>query len=99
MGNKGRLMENIVAVELIKGSKNAGFEVFYWKDHQGREVDFIIKEGREITKLIQATYAPGLFGKAFRKSAIIILYSATTPIMEQALFSFLLLQYCPHNPM
>ena len=24
---------------------------------QGREVDFIIKEGREITKLIQATYA------------------------------------------
>ncbi len=56
-GNKGRLMENIVATELIKGSKNVGFEVFYWKDHQGREVDFIIKEGREITKLIQATYA------------------------------------------
>ena len=34
-----------------------GFEVFYWKDYQGREVDFVIKEGREITNLIQATYA------------------------------------------
>ena len=57
MGNKGRLMENTVAVELIKDSKNAGFEVFYWKDYQGREVDFVIKEGRGITRLIQATYA------------------------------------------
>ena len=57
MGNKGRLMENTVAVELIKDSKNFGFEVFYWKDYQGREVDFVIKEGRKITKLIQATYA------------------------------------------
>ena len=57
VSNKGRLMENTVAVELIKDSKNAGFEVFYWKDYQGREVDFVIKEGREITRLIQATYA------------------------------------------
>ena len=57
MDNRGRLMENTVAVELIKGSKNIGFEVFYWKDYKGREVDFIIKDGREITMLIQATYA------------------------------------------
>jgi hypothetical protein len=56
-GNKGRLMENTVAMELIKGSKNVGFEVFYWKDHQGREVDFIIKDDRKVAKLIQATYA------------------------------------------
>ena len=50
-------MENTVAMELIKGSKNVGFEVFYWKDHQGREVDFIIKDDRKVAKLIQATYA------------------------------------------
>ncbi len=56
--NKGRFMENVVAVELIKKSKNDdGFEVFYWKDHRGREVDFVIKKGRVVSQLIQVTYA------------------------------------------
>lgn len=56
--NKGRFMENVVAVELIKKSKNDDeFEVFYWKDYRGREVDFVIKKRRKISQLIQVTYA------------------------------------------
>ncbi|MEM2437671.1 MAG: DUF4143 domain-containing protein, partial [Thermoproteota archaeon] len=53
----GRLMESLVAIELFKKSFHEGFELFYWKDYQGREVDFIIKEGLNIRQLIQVTYA------------------------------------------
>ena len=47
--DKGRAIENIVAVELWRQGK----EMYYWKDHQQREVDFIIKEGKKIVQLIQ----------------------------------------------
>ena len=33
--NKGRLMENLVYIELLRRKK----EIYYWKDHQQREVD------------------------------------------------------------
>lgn len=45
----GRILENIVAVELLRNGK----EVYYWKDHQQREVDFVIKKGKKIIQLIQ----------------------------------------------
>ena len=32
-------------------------EIYYWKDHQQREVDFVIKEGVRTMELIQVTYA------------------------------------------
>ena len=58
--NKGRLMENLVFIELSR-RKSYNFkdklEIYYWKDHQQREVDFIIKEGMNIEELIQVTYA------------------------------------------
>ena len=34
-------------------------EIFYWKDYQQREVDFVTKEGLRIKELIQVTYASG----------------------------------------
>jgi predicted AAA+ superfamily ATPase len=55
----GRLMENLVAIELSR-KKNYWFddwEIFYWKDYQQNEVDFVIKEGLRIKQLIQVTYA------------------------------------------
>jgi len=53
----GRLMENVVATELFRRSGcHEEFEVFYWKDHQGREVDFVIKSGTSIRQLIQVSY-------------------------------------------
>jgi len=52
------LIENIVFLELQrKTNSNPLLEVFYWKDYQEREVDFIIKEGSQINQLIQVTYA------------------------------------------
>jgi predicted AAA+ superfamily ATPase len=56
----GRLMENSVAVELLRRKEGSKFEVFYWKEYgkrNGNEVDFVIREGMSIKKLIQVTYA------------------------------------------
>ncbi len=56
--NKGRLMENIVAVELERyKSADPKQEIYYWKDHQQNEVDFIVKKGKRIMECIQVTYA------------------------------------------
>jgi len=55
--NFGRLMENIVFTELLKRGLETSKNIFYWKDHQQHEVDFVIKEGLEVKHLIQVTYA------------------------------------------
>lgn len=54
----GRRMENAVFIEL-KNAQNLNplLEIYYWKDHQQHEVDFLLKEGRDITQLIQVTSA------------------------------------------
>jgi hypothetical protein len=54
--NRSRLVENIVAIELKRRSGGSR-ELFYWKDYQQNEVDFVLKNGIEIELLIQATYA------------------------------------------
>ena len=52
--NSGKLMENIVATELkIRQSFEPGTEIYYWKDQSGREVDFLVKDGLEVSELIQ----------------------------------------------
>jgi predicted AAA+ superfamily ATPase len=56
--NKGKLMENLVAIEFIrKKTLNPNLEIYYWKDYQQREVDFVLKEGLKVKQLIQVTYA------------------------------------------
>lgn len=56
--DRGRLMENLVAIELQRRKSQAlVIEVFYWKDYQGREVDFVVREGLDVKQLIQVTYA------------------------------------------
>ncbi len=49
----GRLMENVVFNELIK----RGAEVFYYHNP---EIDFVVKEGREIKELIQVSYVSNM---------------------------------------
>jgi predicted AAA+ superfamily ATPase len=49
---RGRLMENLVFVELLK----RGGDLFYYKSVDGKEVDFAVKEGRGIVQLVQACY-------------------------------------------
>lgn len=54
--NIGRLMENSIAIELLrKKSIDSMLEVYYWKDYQQREVDFVIKKKQKVVSLIQVT--------------------------------------------
>lgn len=48
----GRNLENIVFLELKKRDN----EIYYWKDNTGKEVDFVIKSGKEVINLIQACW-------------------------------------------
>jgi len=53
-------MENVVFIEeMRKTNDNPLLEIFYWKDRQQNEVDFVLKEGLRIKQLIQVTYANG----------------------------------------
>ncbi|HLD72279.1 MAG TPA: ATP-binding protein [Candidatus Nanoarchaeia archaeon] len=57
--NMGRLIENEVAIELQRRKEKTPSKVYYWKDHQQNEADFVIKEDKTITEIIQVTYASG----------------------------------------
>lgn len=53
--NLGRLAENIIFLELVRRralEKNS-LEIYYWKDSQHREVDFVIKEGLKVAQVMQ----------------------------------------------
>jgi len=55
----GKLLENVVFLELIKKGFTPNEDFFYWRNAQGYEVDFVIKEGARIKSLIQVTYSSG----------------------------------------
>lgn len=59
--NKGRLMENTVAVELMRRKSYVyrNIEIYYWKDYRQREVDFVLKNGKKVEQLVQVTNASG----------------------------------------
>jgi len=50
--NSGSLMENLVFLELKMQKK----ETYFYLNERGREVDFLIRENRKITELIQVCY-------------------------------------------
>lgn len=50
----GRIAENVVFLNLL--FRNRDKEIYYWKDKQQREVDFVLKRGLKIEQLIQVTY-------------------------------------------
>ena len=53
--DKGKLMENVVALELMrKRNYDPNLEIYYMKN-ENREVDFVIKSGAPISALIQVT--------------------------------------------
>jgi len=69
----GRSMENLVAVELLRiKSSNPRLEIYYWKDYQHREVDFVLKSGLRIEQLIQVTYAGSREDIAARETKALI---------------------------
>ncbi|MBF0386687.1 MAG: ATP-binding protein [Candidatus Omnitrophica bacterium] len=55
--NIGRLAENIVFLALKrKQIQDPRTELFYWKDVDHREVDFVVKEGLKVSRLIQVCW-------------------------------------------
>jgi len=46
-------LETVVAIELYR---RYGNNIYYWKNHQGREVDFVVTDGVTVRKLVQVTY-------------------------------------------
>lgn len=52
----GALFENAVAIMLWKRHLEGKCDVYYWRGPRGEEVDFVVKEGRHVTRLIQACW-------------------------------------------
>ena len=50
--DRSRSFENLVALELIR----RGYDLFYWKNLKGQEVDFVIMENETVSRLIQVCY-------------------------------------------
>jgi len=66
-------MENVVAVELMRRKTASPVrEVYYWKDKQQREVDFVLKDGSKIKQLIQVTYASSKEEIEMREKRVLI---------------------------
>ena len=53
----GRLVENIVCIELFNEfAEKHGFEIYYYRNSRGHEIDFVLKQGPEVKQLIQVCY-------------------------------------------
>jgi predicted AAA+ superfamily ATPase len=58
--NRGRLLENLAFLQLRRRKAlDPILEIYYWRDYQDREVDFVMKRGSTVTELIQVTAASG----------------------------------------
>ena len=54
--NRGRAIENVVAIHLQrKREEKIDLDIYYWKDHSQKEVDFVLKSKNVITELIQVS--------------------------------------------
>ncbi|MEW6409092.1 MAG: ATP-binding protein [Nitrospirota bacterium] len=52
--NEGKNLENTVFLELQhRKAMNPLMEIFYWQDYKKREVDFVVRRGKDIQELIQ----------------------------------------------
>ena len=52
----GKIYENCVAVQLKKLEFEKKTNIFYWKNQQQQEVDFVVKENTKVKQLIQVCY-------------------------------------------
>ncbi|MDP2587103.1 MAG: ATP-binding protein [Candidatus Komeilibacteria bacterium] len=52
----GKLMENLVFMELVKKGYQPNRELFYYKTRNDREIDFVLKKGYQAVELLQVCY-------------------------------------------
>lgn len=52
----GRLMENLVFMELVKRGFEPNRDLFYYYTRNNREVDFVLKKGNIVVELVQVSY-------------------------------------------
>ena len=51
--DRGRRYENVVAVQLKYMESQGNFKLYYWRNAQNEEVDFVIYKNRKVNQLIQ----------------------------------------------
>jgi uncharacterized protein len=56
--NMGKLYENLVACTLKRKENQGLCAIYYWKNTQQEEVDFVVKKGLQVDQLIQVCYNP-----------------------------------------
>ena len=54
--NRGRLLENLVFLELLRRNNKVGDNIFYYRSRNNRETDFVIREKFHVKQLIQVCY-------------------------------------------
>lgn len=54
--NKGRLLENLVFLELLRRKNKVGDNIFYYRSRNNRETDFVVRERFQVKQLIQVCY-------------------------------------------
>jgi predicted AAA+ superfamily ATPase len=66
--NKGRLLENLVFLELLRRNNKVGDNIFYYRSRNNRETDFVVREKFHVKQLIQVCY--DMTGKKTEKREI-----------------------------
>ena len=54
--NLGRLLENQVFIELVRRGFDVEKTIFYYRSRNDKEVDFVLREGTRILRLVQVCY-------------------------------------------
>lgn len=54
--NRGRLLENLVFVELLRRKNKIGENIFYYRSRNDRETDFVIRDKFRVVQLVQVCY-------------------------------------------
>jgi len=54
--NYGRLLENLVFIELLRRNYRPGLELFYYRSRNNKETDFLCRKGHTVNQLIQVCY-------------------------------------------
>ena len=54
--NLGRLLENQVFIELVRRGYDVEKTIFYYRSRNDKEVDFVLRKGTQIERLVQVCY-------------------------------------------